>query len=109
MILSVKRTGVKRNSENECFTSNETSLGLKFSIHCAIVRISCFFSKKKIVIKILHSFFHTKVINKIKHLQKLHIHVFTNGLSIQSFRFQSLVSNYRFRFKPNLKRSSEAV
>lgn len=47
MMLFDKRTSVKRNTENVCFTSNETGLGLKFSIRCAIVRISCFFSKKK--------------------------------------------------------------
>lgn len=27
----------------------------------------------------------------------------------KAFRFPRLVSNYRFRLKPNLKRSSEAV
>lgn len=52
MMLFDKRTSVKRNTENVCFTSNETGLGLKFSIHCAIVRIStCFFSEKKFGIK----------------------------------------------------------
>lgn len=97
MILSVKRTGVKRNTENECFTSNETSLGLKFSIHCAIVRISCFFSKKKNRDQVLTFFFlYKSIINKIRHLQKLHKHVFTNGLSIQSFQVSTFSQQQPF-------------
>lgn len=58
LMLFDKRTSVKRNTENVCFTSNETGLGLKFSIHCAIVRIStCFFSEKKIQDQVLTFFF----------------------------------------------------